>query len=77
MREVAATTLVGAACSANATMPDGRRIDLGGQTANQVGDVHWIYPPKSVIALGQGMHAVSCRLGAQSATSSVPFDVGS
>jgi hypothetical protein len=75
--DVAAATLPGSACSASATLPDGSRIDLPAQNANDQGLVVWSYPAKSPAPMGQGFHTVSCRSGALSASSFAYFDIGS
>lgn len=75
--DVAASTLPGAACTATATMPDGRRMDLGRRTASDQGTVAWSYPPKSPVAPGLGYHTITCRLGGQSATGMLSFQPGS
>ena len=74
--DLAASTLPGAVCTASVTMPDGNKKDLGKQTADAQGKVVWSYPPKSPAAQGNGVHSVSCRLGSQSASSDVNFEVG-
>ena len=70
--ELSATTWTGAACTASATMPDGRRMELGRQTASQQGSLSWSYA-KSSSALGQGVHSLSCSLRGQTATNSAYF----
>ena len=74
---VVASTLPGAACTASATMPDGRRMELGARSANDRGVVTWSYPPKSPVAPGVGYHTVTCRLAGRSATGSAAFQPGS
>jgi len=74
--DTAATTLPGASCTASVTMPDGKVIDLGTRTANEQGTVAWSYPPRSPAAQGLGYHTISCRLGGQTATGSLNFEVG-
>jgi hypothetical protein len=74
--DVVATTTPGAACTASATMPDGRRVELGTQTANPQGTVAWGYPPKSPAPLGQGFHSISCSLGGLSGSSFAYFEIG-
>ena len=75
--DVAATTLPGSACSGYATLPDGSRIDLPAQNANDQGLVVWSYPAKSPAPLGQAFHTVSCRSGALSVSTFAYFDIGS
>ena len=75
--DVNASTLPGAACTASATMPDGSRMELGGRTADAQGTVAWSYPPRSPVPQGTGYHTITCRLGGQSATGSLPFEPGS
>jgi hypothetical protein len=74
--DVAASTMPGAACSASVTMPDGKRTELGARTANEQGTVAWSYPPRSPAAQGSAYHTVTCRLGGQSATGDLNFEVG-
>ena len=74
--DTAASTMPGATCSASVTMPDGRRTELGGRTANDQGTVSWTYPPRSPAPLGMGYHTITCRLGGQSASGSLQFEVG-
>ena len=75
--DLAAATLPGSACSASATLPDGSRIDLPAQNANDQGLVVWSYPAKSPAPLGQAFHTVSCRSGALSVSTFAYFDIGS
>jgi hypothetical protein len=73
---VAASTMVGASCSASATMPDGRRIELGGQTANEQGIVAWSYPATSPAPVGQGVHMLTCSSRGLTASTFAYFEVG-
>lgn len=57
-------------------MPDGRRTELGARTANEQGTVGWSYPPGSLAPQGMGYHTVTRHLDGQSATGSLPIEVG-
>jgi hypothetical protein len=74
--DLAVTTVPGAVCGASATMPDGRRIELGTQTAGAQGTVAWSYPARSPAPLGQGFHTISCSQGGLSGSTFAYFEVG-
>jgi micrococcal nuclease len=76
---VSATTLAGATCTAQATLPSGRVStdqDLKvTKTASASGVVSWNYGASSSTNPGAGTHIVTCTLGGVTRSASAPFTV--
>jgi len=76
---VAATTLPGASCKAQAKLPSGRISTAAGLQATVVagndGVVSWSYGTVSTTTTGTGTHTVTCTLNSAAASASAPFTV--
>jgi hypothetical protein len=76
---VAATTLPGASCTAQAKLPSGRISTAAGLqltvTAGSDGAVSWSYRTVSTTTPGTGTHTVTCTLAGQTVSASAPFTV--
>jgi len=76
---LAATTLPGASCRAQAQLPAGRISTAAGLqltvTAAADGSVVWSYRTSANTEPGTGTHTVTCQLNGMSATESAPFTV--
>ncbi len=77
---LAATTVPGATCTAQAQLPSGRISTAkglqGSPTAGSDGGVSWSYRTQSNTEPGTGTHTVTCKLNGQTATAQAPFTVG-
>jgi hypothetical protein len=77
---VAATTIKGATCTAQAVLPSGRTSTAQGlqqsQTAGANGAVSWTYRTVSTTKPGRGTHMVTCSLAGMSETARASFTVG-
>jgi hypothetical protein len=76
---VAATTLPGASCKAQAKLPSGRMSTAAALQATVVaandGVVSWSYGTVSTTTKGIGTHTVTCKLNGASVSASAPFTV--
>ncbi|HUZ85538.1 MAG TPA: hypothetical protein VNF26_01155 [Candidatus Baltobacterales bacterium] len=76
---VAATTLPGASCKAQAKLPSGRVSTAAGLQATVVagndGVVSWSYGTVSTTTKGTGTHTVTCILNGATVSASAPFTV--
>lgn len=76
---VAATTLPGASCKAQAKLPSGRISTAAGLQATVVagndGVVSWSYGTVSTTTKGTGTHTVTCVLAGKTVSASAPFTV--
>ncbi len=76
---VAATTLPGASCKAQARLPSGRISTAAGLQATVVagndGVVSWSYGTVSTTTKGTGTHTVTCTLNGATASASAAFTV--
>jgi hypothetical protein len=76
---IAAQTLAGATCTAEATLPSGAKSSAqglqGSQTAGSDGMVTWTYRTTTKTTRGTGTNAVTCQLNRQTASDSAPFTV--
>ena len=76
---VAAQTLPGATCSAQAKLPSGRTSTANGlqptKPAGGDGTVSWSYGTTSSTTPGTGTHTVTCTVKGQTASASAPFTV--
>jgi hypothetical protein len=76
---VAATTLLGATCTAQAVLPSGRVSTAqglqGSRTADASGNVAFSYQTQSNTTPGAGTHTVTCSYQGQTKSASAPFSV--
>jgi hypothetical protein len=76
---VAATTLLGASCTATAKLPSDRLSTAAELKATMVagddGSVSWTYRTVSTTTKGTGTHTVTCKLAGNTASASAPFTV--
>lgn len=76
---VAATTLAGASCTAQARLPSGSMSDAAGlkttPLADTSGAVRWSYATRSNTTKGTGTHTVTCSFAGQTRSTSAAFVV--
>lgn len=76
---VAATTLSGASCTAQARLPSGSMSTADGLAPTRIADgsgaVRWTYATRSNTTKGTGTHTVTCTLGGATRSTSAPFTV--